>query len=87
MPAELLYRPPFGVLITGPANAGKSSLLNAWCGHQRALVSDQAGTTRDLVAAETICHGWRLRLLDSAGLRAGADAIEAAGQALVEQGP
>jgi tRNA U34 5-carboxymethylaminomethyl modifying GTPase MnmE/TrmE len=73
------------VLITGPTNAGKSTLLNAWCGQQRALVSDIAGTTRDLVAAQTIVHGWRLRLLDSAGLRHGGDALERAGQALVAQ--
>jgi tRNA U34 5-carboxymethylaminomethyl modifying GTPase MnmE/TrmE len=81
-PAELLDRVPV-VLITGPANAGKSTLLNAWCGHQRALVSDLAGTTRDLIAAQTLLHGWRLRLLDSAGLRAGGDDLERAGQALV----
>lgn len=81
-PDDLLYRVPV-VLITGPANAGKSTLLNAWCGHQRALVSDLAGTTRDLIAAQTLVHGWRLRLLDSAGLRAGGDDLERAGQALV----
>jgi hypothetical protein len=83
-PANLLERVPV-VLITGPANAGKSTLLNAWCGHQRALVSDIPGTTRDLVAAQTLIHGWRVRLLDSAGLRAGGDEIERAGQALVAQ--
>lgn len=81
-PVDLLSRVPV-VLITGPANAGKSTLLNAWCGHQRALVSDIAGTTRDLIAAQTLVHGWRLRLLDSAGLRAGGDDLERAGQALV----
>ena len=73
------------VLITGPANAGKSSLLNAWCGRQRALVSDLPGTTRDLLAATALVDGWRLRLLDSAGLRATADPLEQAGQALVAQ--
>jgi tRNA modification GTPase len=83
-PADLLERVPV-VLITGPANAGKSTLLNAWCGHQRALVSDIPGTTRDLVAAQTLVHGWRLRLLDSAGLRAGGDELERAGQALAAQ--
>lgn len=83
-PADLLERVPV-VLITGPANAGKSTLLNAWCGHQRALVSDIPGTTRDLIAAQTLVHGWRLRLLDSAGLRAGGDELERAGQALVAE--
>jgi len=73
------------VLITGPANAGKSSLLNAWCGHRRAVVSAQAGTTRDLVAAEVLHRGWRLRVMDSAGLRAAADAVERAGQSLVTE--
>jgi len=83
-PADFLTRSPL-VLITGPANAGKSTLLNAWCGHRRALVSDIPGTTRDLVAAETLIAGWRVRLLDSAGLRASDDALEQAGQALVER--
>lgn len=73
------------VLITGPANAGKSTLLNAWCGWSRALVSDQPGTTRDLVVAETVACGWRLRLVDSAGLRETTDETEQAGQRLVEQ--
>jgi hypothetical protein len=81
-PPALLARCPV-VLICGPANAGKSSLLNAWCGRRRALVSDLPGTTRDLVAAETLVHGWRLRLLDSAGLRDAADPLERAGQELV----
>jgi len=82
-PAAFLRRTPT-VLITGPANAGKSTLLNAWCGHARALVAAQPGTTRDLVTADTLVHGWRLRLIDSAGLRPTSDAIEAAGQALVD---
>jgi hypothetical protein len=81
-PAGLLTRAPV-VLITGPANAGKSTLLNAWCGRQRALVSDIPGTTRDLVAAHALVGGWRLRLVDSAGLRPTADPLEQAGQDLV----
>ena len=83
-PQEFCYRCPV-VLLTGPSNAGKSTLLNAWCGHQRALVSDVAGTTRDLVAAEVVIHGWRMRIIDSAGLRATDDVIEQAGQSLVAQ--
>ncbi len=81
---ELLFRQPV-VLITGPTNAGKSTLLNAWCGRQRALVSDVPGTTRDLIAAEALIAGWRVRLLDSAGLRPSDDALERAGQELVER--
>jgi tRNA U34 5-carboxymethylaminomethyl modifying GTPase MnmE/TrmE len=80
--AEFLYRLPT-ILITGPANAGKSTLLNAWCGHERALVSNIPGTTRDLISGLTTTHGWRLQLIDSAGLRAGGDELEQAGQALV----
>lgn len=79
--AAWLERAPV-ILLTGPANAGKSTLLNAWCGEQRAVVSDLAGTTRDLVAAETVQDGWRLRLVDSAGLRAAADHLERQGQEL-----
>ncbi len=80
-PAAFLVRPPL-ILITGPANAGKSTLLNAWCGHARALVADLPGTTRDLVAADVDADGWRLRLIDSAGLRPTDETIEAAGQEL-----
>lgn len=81
---DLWLRQPL-VLLTGAANAGKSTLLNEWCGHQRALVSDIAGTTRDLVAAVTEYDGWRLRLIDSAGLRSNSDQIEQAGQELAQQ--
>ena len=81
-PKQFLYRLPT-VLITGPANAGKSTLLNAWCGHQRDLVSEIPGTTRDLLTGQTLVCGWRLVLIDSAGLRSGGDEIEQAGQALV----
>jgi hypothetical protein len=81
---DFLHRPAV-ILITGPANAGKSTLLNAWCGWRRALVSDQPGTTRDLVMAETVAGGWRLRLVDSAGLRPTSDALEQAGQRLAGQ--
>jgi tRNA U34 5-carboxymethylaminomethyl modifying GTPase MnmE/TrmE len=81
---DYLFREPL-VLLTGPANAGKSSLLNHWAGHQRALVHDRPGTTRDLVWVDVECQGWRLRLCDSAGLRGTADHIEAEGQALVAQ--
>ena len=82
-PARFLTCQPL-ILITGPANVGKSTLLNAWCGHHRALVSGVPGTTRDLVTAATLTHGWRLRLMDSAGLRNTDDALEKAGQSLVE---
>ena len=81
---EFLRRAPL-VLLTGGVNAGKSTLLNRWCGRQRALVSERPGTTRDLLAAETVAAGWRLTLLDSAGLRVTTDALEREGQGLVAQ--
>jgi tRNA modification GTPase len=59
----------FRVLLTGEPNAGKSSLLNALCGRQRAIVSAVPGTTRDLLDAETVLDGWIIRFLDSAGVR------------------
>jgi len=80
--AAYLRRSPV-VLITGGVNAGKSTLLNAWSGRDRALVSDRPGTTRDLVSAQTLVGGWRLTLIDSAGLRPTSDVLEAAGQELV----
>ena len=72
------------VLIAGPANAGKSTLLNAWCGRDRALVTNIPGTTRDLVTAEALTLGWRLRLIDSAGERTTTDPLEQAGQQLAQ---
>jgi len=83
-PAAWLERAPV-ILVAGPSNAGKSTLINAWSGRQRALVDATPGTTRDLVAVETVHRGWVLELLDSAGERADADDLEAAGQALARR--
>lgn len=65
--------------VVGAPNAGKSSLLNALCGRERALVSPEAGTTRDFLEAEVT--GWPLRVtaVDTAGLREEGDSIEQAG--------
>ena len=67
------------VAIVGPPNAGKSSLLNALLGEDRALVSDIAGTTRDTIEESITIDGVRVRLTDTAGLRGDADTLEAAG--------
>ncbi|MGN0854234.1 MAG: tRNA uridine-5-carboxymethylaminomethyl(34) synthesis GTPase MnmE [Kiritimatiellia bacterium] len=67
------------VVLAGPPNAGKSSLLNALAGTDRAIVSDVPGTTRDAVEVWLDLEGWPVRLVDTAGLRATADAIEAEG--------
>ena len=76
---------PWRVVLVGPPNVGKSSLVNALLGHERAIVFDQPGTTRDVVTATTAIGGWPVRLSDTAGLRDSSDAIEAAGVAMTKQ--
>lgn len=66
-------------VIVGPPNAGKSSLLNALAGSDRAIVTDIAGTTRDLLQEVVRIDGIELTLVDTAGLREGGDAIEREG--------
>ncbi|QNP41976.1 tRNA uridine-5-carboxymethylaminomethyl(34) synthesis GTPase MnmE [Lysobacter solisilvae (ex Woo and Kim 2020)] len=66
-------------VIVGPPNAGKSSLLNALAGSERAIVTDIAGTTRDLLQEVVRIDGVELTLVDTAGLREGGDAIEREG--------
>jgi tRNA modification GTPase len=66
-------------VIVGPPNAGKSSLLNALAGSDRAIVTDIAGTTRDLLREVVRSDGVELTLVDTAGLREGGDAIEREG--------
>ena len=67
------------VVLVGPPNAGKSSLLNALAGSERAIVTDIAGTTRDLLRETIRIDGVELTLVDTAGLREAGDAIEAEG--------
>ena len=69
------------VVIAGPPNAGKSSLLNALLGESRAIVSAMPGTTRDSIEEWLDICGWPVRLVDTAGLRETADAIEGEGVA------
>ncbi|MDH7454448.1 tRNA uridine-5-carboxymethylaminomethyl(34) synthesis GTPase MnmE [Luteimonas composti] len=66
-------------VIVGPPNAGKSSLLNALAGSERAIVTDIAGTTRDLLHETLRIDGFELNLVDTAGLREDGDAIEREG--------
>ncbi len=67
------------VVISGPPNAGKSTLLNALAGREAAITSAIAGTTRDAVEAPTAIGGTPFLLIDTAGLRASGDEIEAIG--------
>jgi tRNA modification GTPase len=67
------------VVISGPPNAGKSTLLNALAGRDAAITSSVAGTTRDAVEAPTAIGGTPFLLIDTAGLRESEDEIEAIG--------
>ncbi|HEY9179121.1 MAG TPA: tRNA uridine-5-carboxymethylaminomethyl(34) synthesis GTPase MnmE, partial [Candidatus Baltobacteraceae bacterium] len=77
--AGRLVREGVAVAIVGPPNAGKSSLLNALLGEERALVSEIPGTTRDTIEESIAVQGVHLRLIDTAGIREHADRLEAAG--------
>lgn len=70
---------PWRIVVAGAPNAGKSSLINALLGFQRAITSPLPGTTRDLVTALTAVDGWPVELIDSAGMRTGAAGLEALG--------
>ena len=74
-----VLRDGFDVVIAGPPNAGKSSLLNRLLAENRAIVTDIPGTTRDLLFADAEFDGVPVRLTDTAGLREGGDAVEEIG--------
>ena len=70
---------PRSVVFCGHPNVGKSSLVNAIAGFQRAIVNAQAGTTRDVLSQSTAIDGWPIDLKDTAGLRVSQDRVEALG--------
>ncbi|MFP5506556.1 MAG: tRNA uridine-5-carboxymethylaminomethyl(34) synthesis GTPase MnmE [Gammaproteobacteria bacterium] len=74
-----LLREGMTVVIAGRPNAGKSSLLNALAGHQAAIVTPVAGTTRDVLREHIQIDGMPLHVIDTAGLRDSADPIEQEG--------
>ncbi|HMD33651.1 MAG TPA: tRNA uridine-5-carboxymethylaminomethyl(34) synthesis GTPase MnmE [Vicinamibacterales bacterium] len=74
-----MIREGLQIAIVGRPNVGKSSLFNALVGSPRAIVTDVPGTTRDLVTEVVDLDGLRVTLVDTAGLRAAEDAVEAEG--------
>jgi tRNA modification GTPase len=82
-PAEVLTD-GLQVVLAGPPNSGKSSLLNALVGSERAIVTPLAGTTRDLIEVRLDLDGMPLTLVDTAGLRSSDDEIERIGIARAE---
>lgn len=76
--AEII-REGFKIAIVGPPNAGKSSLLNALARREIAIVTEHAGTTRDVLHCDLDLDGYSVRLYDTAGLRDTDDAVEREG--------
>jgi tRNA modification GTPase len=81
VPLGLHLTQPWRVVLAGRPNVGKSSLLNALAGYQRAIVHPSPGTTRDVVTFSTAIDGWPVELCDTAGLHAATCAVERAGVA------
>jgi tRNA modification GTPase len=78
-------REGYQVLVAGPPNAGKSSLVNALANKRIAIVSDVPGTTRDLIEAKLEIGGYPVVLIDCAGLRNSEDQIETIGMELARE--
>jgi tRNA modification GTPase len=70
---------PWTVVLCGKPNAGKSSLINAIVGFERAIVHETQGTTRDILSQYTAIDGWPIEIKDTAGLRRSEQVIESLG--------
>ncbi|MBE5756565.1 MAG: tRNA uridine-5-carboxymethylaminomethyl(34) synthesis GTPase MnmE [Clostridiales bacterium] len=79
------YKNGVSVAIVGKPNVGKSSLLNAILGYDKAIVSGIAGTTRDVVEGTTEINGVKFNFFDTAGIRESSDEIEGKGIILAEK--
>lgn len=78
-PGGVLLRDGALVVLAGRPNAGKSSLFNALLGEERAIVTDEPGTTRDALEVSVSLGGYPFRLVDTAGLREGGGKVERLG--------
>lgn len=85
IPLGIHLTKPWKVVVAGPPNAGKSSLINALVGFQRSIVHHTPGTTRDAVTVATAMDGWPVELCDTAGLCAEVQGIEKAGVELARK--
>ena len=74
-----LYSEGVSLLLLGKPNVGKSSLMNALLGENRAIVTEVEGTTRDLLEEGLVINGLPVRLVDTAGIRVSSDPIEREG--------
>lgn len=74
-----ILRNGLNIVLAGEPNVGKSSLLNALSGHEAAIVTDIAGTTRDTISETIDIDGLPVHITDTAGLRASDDAVEKIG--------
>ncbi len=79
---EQINKGYYSLALTGPPNVGKSSLFNALLRYERSIVSETPGTTRDYVEAFVMLEGFKVKLIDTAGLREANDLIETKGIAL-----
>jgi len=73
------------VVLAGPPNVGKSSLMNRLIGDERVIVSDTPGTTRDVISVQAAFDGVPITLIDTAGLRDTKDQVESAGVQLAKR--
>lgn len=84
-PEGELLRDGVTTVFAGPPNAGKSSLFNALVGHDRAIVTEVPGTTRDAVEAKVQIGGFPFLLVDTAGIRTSDDRVEQIGIEVAER--
>lgn len=76
---SIIYQEGINIVIAGKPNVGKSSLMNVLSGEEKAIVTEIAGTTRDIIKTKINCDGIPLQIIDTAGLRESQDIIEQEG--------